>query len=935
MEIRLFGSLEVRNATGSVDVGPPRQRTVLAALLVDAGRPVPVDTLVDRVWGQAPPDRVRHSLYIYIARLRRALGSSVRLVNRSGGYVAEVDPDTVDLHRFRRLVERARDIRRPDAQRAALLRQAMDLWRGTPLADLHGEWVARVREGWRRQHLDAAVSWAQAELRISNAAGIVSTLVDLAAEYPLAEPLVAALMRALHETGRDAEALEQYTRIRRRLVDEIGTEPSAELRNLHQTILRSTGALPLVASLQPAVRVPAMLPLDVHGFTGRGPELARLDTLLATAHEQPTSVVISAIAGTAGVGKTALAVHWAHRAADRFPDGQLYVNMRGFDPSGSVMSSAEAVRGFLDALDVPPQRIPANLIAQVGLYRSLLAGKRMLVVLDNARDAEQVRPLLPGAPGCLVLVTSRNQLTSLVAAEGAHPLILDLLSETEARQLLARRLGPARIASEPQAVADIIASCARLPLALAIVAARAAIRPAKPLADLAADLQATRGKLDAFNAGDPATDVRAVFSWSYRTLSTEAARLFRFLGLHPGPDFGTPAVASLAGIPTSEARSLLAELIQAHLVAEPVLGRFAFHDLLHAFAAELASACDTDDERRDCLRRMLDHYLHTACAGALLLEPRQDAIDLVPTESAVTPVKLQTLDESLEWFAAEHPVLLRVIDEAAATGFDMYAWRLALALSTFLNRQGHWQDWAATQRTGLAAAQRLSDRLGQAHVHRNLALACGLLGRHDEARAHLGHAIDLYGVLGQHAAEAGCQGNLALLLEMQGRNAEALGHAKRALELSRAAADPMLSGRNLNLVGWFHALLGEHHQALACCQQALATLQAIGDRTGAAGTWHSLGFVHHHLGHHDQAITCFQQAAEIFREDGDRYTEARVLGDLGDAYRTAGDLDAAKSVWKNALAILEELGHLDADQVRAKLQHLDQGPPQQAATVVT
>src|SRR6266508_4199928 len=289
MEIRLFGSLEVRNATGSVDVGPPRQRTVLAALLVDAGRPVPVDTLVDRVWGQAPPDRVRHSLYIYIARLRRALGSSVRLVNRSGGYVAEVDPDTVDLHRFRRLVERARDIRRPDAQRAALLRQAMDLWRGTPLADLHGEWVARVREGWRRQHLDAAVSWAQAELRISNAAGIVSTLVDLAAEYPLAEPLVAALMRALHE---------------------IGTEPSAELRNLHQTILRSTGALPLVASLQPAVRVPAMLPLDVHGFTGRGPELARLDTLLATAHEQPTSVVISAIAGTAGVGKTALAVHW-------------------------------------------------------------------------------------------------------------------------------------------------------------------------------------------------------------------------------------------------------------------------------------------------------------------------------------------------------------------------------------------------------------------------------------------------------------------------------------------------------------------------------------------------------------------------------------------------------------------------------------------------
>src|SRR6266511_3067878 len=421
MEFRLLGPVEVWTAAGPVDVGPSRQRAVLAALLVDAGRPVTVETVIDRVWGDTPPDRVRHTLYVYVARLRKALGSS-RLLNRSGGYVLAVDPGQVDLHVFRSQVARARAASCPEAERATLLRRALDLWRGTPLADVPGEWAAQVREGWRQQHLEAAVSWAQA---------------------------------ALSASGRRAEALDCFARIRKRLADELGVDPGAELQALHQAILRSDAAPASVSAPAPAPS-PAQLPLDVHGFTGRAEALAQLDRTLQGSAEQPTAVVISAIAGTAGVGKTALAVHWAHRITDRFPDGQLYVNLRGFDPGGTVMHPGEAIRGFLDALQVPAQRIPSDLAAQVSLYRSLLAGKRMLVVLDNARDADQVRPLLPGAPGCLVLVTSRNQLTSLVAAEGAQPLTLDLLTEAEARQLLTRRLGcgqPRRLPRGPHSPA--------------------------------------------------------------------------------------------------------------------------------------------------------------------------------------------------------------------------------------------------------------------------------------------------------------------------------------------------------------------------------------------------------------------------------------------------------------------------------------------------
>ncbi len=663
---------------------------------------------------------------------------------------------------------------------------------------------------------------------------------------------------------------------------------------------------------------PAQLPMDVYGFAGRDDQHARLDAVLDAADEQLTAVVVSALSGTAGVGKTALAIHWAHRVRDRFPDGQLYVNLRGFDPGGSVMPPAEAVRGFLDALGVSPERIPAGLDARSTLYRSLLVGRRMLVVLDNARDAMQVRPLLPGSPGCLVVITSRDQLTSLIAAVGAQPLILDLLAPAEARRLLAGRLGTDRVAAEPAAVSRIIDYCARLPLALTLVAARAASHPGFSLTALADELRTSHGSLDRFTDPDPSADVRAVFSWSYRTLSAAAARLFRLLSGHPGPHIAIPAAASLAGVSPDEARKALEELARAHLVTEPAPGRYAFHDLLRAYAAELAR---TDDHERGAAgRRVLDHYLRTAHAAGLRLHPHRDRIQLVPAEPGVTAQEVPDHQHALRWFTAEHPALLAAVREAADSGLDAQAWQLAWAVATFLDRRGHWHDLAAIQTTALAAARRLADRPGEVQANRLLGLAYARLGQYADARIHIQTALDLSAALGDDAGQGHSHMNLAQVFARQDRHAEALSHAQQAHAHFKAAGHRYGQANALNAIGWYHAQLDDYRATLASCARALPLQREIGDRHGQAATWDSIGYAHHHLGNSDQAVACYQRAMVLYREVGDRFHEADTLIHLGDTHHAAGNLDDAHTAWRRALAILDDLGHPTAAAVRARLQ---------------
>jgi tetratricopeptide (TPR) repeat protein/transcriptional regulator with XRE-family HTH domain len=672
--------------------------------------------------------------------------------------------------------------------------------------------------------------------------------------------------------------------------------------------------------------VPRQLPTAVPYFAGRTSELRLLDAMLSDAGRGSTGVVISAIGGTAGVGKTALALNWAHRVAPNFPDGQLYANLRGFDPAGSPAEPADVLRGFIDALQVHPERFPATTEGLAALYRSLLADRTMLVLLDNAADVAQVRPLLPASPRCLVIVTSRRELSALAAAEGARLLSLDVLPEREAIELLAARLGTDRADAEPDAITQLATLCARLPLALSVIVARAAAAPNLPLAALVTELTELQGRLDALDAGDPAANVRTVFSLSYRHLPEAAARMFRLLGLHPGPDISAPGAASLAGVPVAEARAALRDLTRASLIIESAPGRYGFHDLLRAYAAEQA-ALREGRGRREAIHRMLDHYLHTARRAHVVLYPGRQRVDLGRPRALVTPEGFAAKPFALAWLRAEYQVLLKIIDQAAREGFDDYAWRLPVVLWTFFDVCGHWHDGTRMHRTALEAARRCGDQFGQAHALRGLGTFEVMLGDYAQAHCCLAEAQELFRRLGDTHGLARTDLIMGQALEFQGRHAEALAVVKEALRLSETAQDDpymqLVRASALNGSAWYNAHLGELGQARAHCTQAIELCQSIGYSPGEAGTWDTLGFVWQRLGDHAEATACFLRAVALEREMGSRFNLAMALAHLGDTHVSTGDLRAARQVWAEALTILADLHHPEAFEVRAKLESLN------------
>jgi tetratricopeptide (TPR) repeat protein len=593
--------------------------------------------------------------------------------------------------------------------------------------------------------------------------------------------------------------------------------------------------------------------------------------------------------------------------------------MRGFDPSGSPATPAEAVRGFLDALGVAPERIPPRPDAQAGLYRSLLADKQMLIVLDNARDEDQVRRLLPASPGSLVLVTSRNQLGGLGAADGARLLSLDVLVHDEAIQMLAARIGGARAAAEPDAVGEIAALCGCLPLALGVAAARASSRPGVSLAALAAELRDAPGRLDALDAGDPAASVRAVFSWSYQQLSSGAARMFRLLGLHSGPDIGVRAAASLVAADEPGARRLLRELTRHCLVTEHAPGRYTLHDLLRAYAVDEARDTDSERDHDAAIGRVLDHYLHTAGRAALLLRSLHEPCVLAPPRPGAVPERIADSGQARAWFEAELQVLLSAITLADGSRFGTHAWQLPWAMMPFLRKRGHWQEWAATQRTALAAATRLGDITGQAISRRLLADACDDLGDREQALSYYMTSLELYRRLGDRRGEAKVLQGLGVLASRQGRYADALGYDVQALHLYRAAGLKADEAVTLYGIGWDHGLLGDFEQARAFARQALELNADVGNRDVDGPFLQCLGYAEHHLGNFTEAAQCFHRALGNHREFGDRWGEAVTLTYLGDTCRALGELARARETWQQALAILEDLRHPEADTVRARL----------------
>jgi DNA-binding SARP family transcriptional activator/Tfp pilus assembly protein PilF len=961
--VRVLGPVRLRAGDAWQVPASPQLRLVMGLMALRIGQVMPVEELVDTIWEAQPPRSARASLQALMTRLRQLLRElpGATLTRCGDGYQLELDHDLVDAERFRSL---GRSARAADGAAAiALFDAALALWNGPALADAPDtERVRAIRHGLAEERLSMLQDRLACMLACGREREAAAELPTALARYPMNERLAGMLMATWYQAGQRAEALGVFRQIRGRLVAELGVEPGAELQLLHQRILagdtgpaggmrhvpangQRAGAQEPVGShgrggVRPAgaqrqdgtqgqdggpalpVRpwlVPRQLPAAPAQFIDRAAELARLDELIGQAAEPGGQSAVRAIVGSPGVGKSALATVWAHHAAGHFPDGQLYVNLKGFGPAARPVTPEQAVRGFLQALGVPSAEIPESPDAQAALYRSVLAGKRVLVLLDNARDAHQVRALLPGGGGCAVVITSRDRLDGLVATVGARILTLDVMSQAESRALIARRLGAARAAAEPEAVADLARLCAGLPLGLAIVAARAAARPRFRLAALSAELGGGDTRLDALETADTTSSVREVFSWSYRQLSQPAARMFRLLGLNPGPDIGVPAAASLGGVGVPQARRAVAELTGAHLLTEHLPGRFTGHDLLRAYAAELA-AVGEDEAGRDLARRRLgDHYLHTAAAAARRLCPARPAVSLPPPPPGTVPEKFTSYAEALGWFSAEHQVLLAVADAAAAAGHDARAWQLPAVLTDYLNREGHWHDLAAIGRTALAAAERTGDRLGQAHAHASIGVANLRVGCYRTAHTHLLRASAMFAETGATAWQARNHLTVGVLFDRQGRHDNARLQAEQALRLYTGLGYRAGEAHALENLGWHLAMLGSGTAAVAYCRRALDLHREVGNLVGEAHAWDHLGYAMHLVGDDDEAIACYRRALELLREVRDRAEQGGVLARLGDIYSAVGNNAMAKAVWRRALAILEELHDLGADEVRSRL----------------
>lgn len=971
MRFEVLGPVRVWRDGQEVALGAAQQRLLLAQLMAHGGGPVAMDELQDALWGESPPSSPANAVYRHIGVLRRLLepGLPVRspgrwLVRDAGGYRLHATPETLDLLRFRELVRRARQRGvRGTREAVPLLLEALNLRTGPVATGVPVE--ARSHPAFNaleREHLAVVKEAAGAALATGQAGQLLAVLHRAAAEHLLDEPLQALLVRALAAGGQRAAALETWQRVRARLTTELGVEPGSALRAAQQEVLREDAGgnpsepdhgvhgpvrLTVVAdtpatvtsppeTTHPATPVvcPAQLPADLAAFAGRRSELAHVAQLSA---KDAAGARIAVISGMGGIGKTTLAVRWAHRAAHRFPDGQLYVNLRGFDPGGVPADPAQVLRGFLEALGVPPQRTPAGADVQAGLYRSLLARRRVLILLDNARDAEQVRPLLPGSPGCLVIVTSRDRLLGLVTAEAARPLALDRLSTAEARETLTRRLGADRVLADPEAVDEIVTRCGGLPLALAVVATRAAAHPHFPLAAIADELRSAHGSLDAFTDADPAGDVRAVLSWSYRALSPGAARLLRLLSLHPGPDLSLPAAAALAGDEQAAVRLLLAELTRAHLLTEHLPGRYACHDLLRTYAAERVAKEESAGEREAAVRRLLDHYLHTAHAAGRVYSPFWRLPLLPAAAPGANPESFADDAPALRWYTAETRVLAAVAERADARGDHAHVWGLAWALERFMDRQGHWHDGAALQRLGLNAAIRDGHRTAEAHLRRGLARASARLERYEGAQTHIRHSLELFAELGDRLGLAHAHRSHGWLLDRLGDHDGALDAAGRALALYRALGDRAAETSALHALGWSHVLRGEHHTAAAYFEEALDGLVGLptGTRYAEAGAWDSLGVARHHLGEHRQAIAAYQCALRLYREVGDLFSEAGTLRHLGDTYLAVGDPGAARMVWERAVRLLIRTDPTAAEETRTRLLALGDAVPAPRIAVVS
>jgi DNA-binding SARP family transcriptional activator/tetratricopeptide (TPR) repeat protein/DNA-binding XRE family transcriptional regulator len=833
--LAVLGPLGAWQSGTLLSLGPPAQRAVLGLLLLDPGALVRRDTIIDVLWGDAPPRTAAGLVQAYVSRIRRLLEKRERftgpdrvLDSVGGAYRLIPSRHELDLLVFRDLAARATAAQASgDVMTAAeLYDHAVELWRGDPFADLDALRAHPRVTALKQELVRVLLMYAEVACTLGQPYRVLPRLQALADAEPLNELAHARLIIALAGAGQQAAAVRVYEDVRVRLDRELGLYPGEELSEAYLRVLRQdihAGNGGRARARPPALAatgqvVPRQLPAAPRGFTGRCGELAALSGLLEHQSREASGVVIAALTGMAGIGKTALAVHWAHRVADQFPDGQLFVNLRGSSLSGAPVTPTEALCSCLTALGAPAARIPADTDGQAALYRTLLVDCRMLIVLDNAQDAKQVRPLLPGSPGCLVVVTSRNRLTGLAAAEGAHLITLGPLTDSESRELLSTNLGLGRARAEPAAVSELIALCGRLPLALCDVAARAAARPALPLSSLVAEMQDTRDRLDVLDTGESATSVRVVFSWSRAKLGDQASRMFRLLGIHPGPDITVSTAASLAGVPRGQAGLALTELCDEHLLTEYAPGRYGFHELLRAYAAERARSRDSDAERRAAVRRVLDYYLHTASTAAAFLSPYRTEVTWFRPQPGVVLEDIGGPAQAAEWFENERHALLTMIGQAAEEGHAPHAWELPWVAGWYFHDKVYRQRLVAAQESGLAVAVSQGDLAGQVMARQHLGWLRFLLGDAVSAHDYLDEADELASQLDDGRLRGLAGLSRAYVLQSQNQLPEAMTQVRRALRLCRTG-DMGGEAHARYAIGWHSVQLRDSQHALSFTSQ--------------------------------------------------------------------------------------------------------------------
>jgi DNA-binding SARP family transcriptional activator len=939
VRFRILGPLEFWDGQAWSAISARKQRSLLAALLVDAGQVAPTDRLIFEIWGDTPPAGANNLVSIYVHKVRKMIGDEDGLLlrTRAPGYQLSLAAADLDLTQFDELVGAARRALAAGEheQAADMLATALDLWRGRPFVDVPPSTLIDAEvERLEELRLNVLELRIAADIGCGRHAQVTPELSRLVAEHPLQEGLWGLYLRALNGAGRHAEALAAYAKAREVIADELGVDPGEQLQRIYAALLASDGRQPgpdadtgqraAQSQREPEPREPpAQLPADITDFTGRLRDVERLCDLPVPAEGNDTgAVTVALVAGTGGLGKTTLAVHAAHRLRPRFPDGQLYVNLLGASPQPLAAGDVQA--RFLRDLGVDAARIPVDEEERAGLLRTRLTGRRVLMLLDNAKDAAQVRPLLPGSASCLVLVTTRNRLPDLAITRLVD---LDVLDDEDARALFTRIAGPERPDKDPQGTQEVLAACAGLPLAIRIAGARLAARSGWSVRTLADRLRGEQRRLDEFTVGDLA--IRACFEVSFaslprsrRTEDIDPARAFRLLGLWQGPAIGLPAAAALFGQPDYSAADATESLVDAHLLESPAPDAYRFHDLLRVYAAERCQADEPEQDRRDATRRLLCWYLHTVEAAARVISPNHRRVPLEEAPPLVHSLAFSSLEEALDWCVAERACLLVAARQAADSGLHDLAWRLAAASMSYFYRRSHWADWIAVHEIGLHSARECGDRLGEAWMLNNLGMAYGV--QHlEEAIGYFEQALAIYREIGDRQGESRAANNLSTACTHLHRYEEALAAGQRSLALQRELGDRYGEGIALGNMGCSYRELGQGTEAIDCYQRALGIFRELQDRMAEADSLSELGDVYLGMDRLEDALERLAESLAIWRDIGDSHGQAMTLGLLGAALRRAGRLDEAREALAEAQSIFDRLGDQEqAEEIRVGLAEL-------------